>query len=61
MFPKPIDHIDGGRAAQDSCTNLHDRVDLFDNHEMGFVLRIKTSACKFRETETDDLTGFQRQ
>jgi hypothetical protein len=49
-FPKSIDHIDGGRAAQQSCANLDDRVDLFAHHEIGFVLCVDTATRKLCDT-----------
>ena len=49
-FPKSIDHIDGGRAAQQSCANLDDRVDLFAHHEIGFVLCVDAATRKLYDT-----------
>jgi hypothetical protein len=50
VFPKSINHIHGSCAAQKSCANLDDRVDLFAHHEMSLVLRADTATRKLCDT-----------
>jgi hypothetical protein len=51
----------GSRPAYEPHAGIKYRGNLFVHQQVSFVLRIDTSARKFRDTETNHLTRFQRQ